>query len=234
MVRTRILALALVSLCSGAHANVVKDTGRVFAGTAIGAAGMATAQAAYNAAKMLIWDGAWDSKNFPGLDYQMMRVCAAVGGVTGLMQTTYGRTLRAQWKTWWWTSRDLIAITMNEYGDETQLVDALEHYYLAHSYPLISAKRELASKLAYLHEAAQLIEKALADIAEDSLRAEELNDWLDEIYTTRAYVAHAAQAVERDPRLLALMDAQNRLDQTNAMWADAIAHAAVAASNSRK
>lgn len=230
MVRKQILALALVTLCSVAHASAVKDTSRVVTGTAIGAASMAAAQAAFNAGKMIIWDGAWDSTKFPGLNYQMIRVCAAIGGTVGLMKTTYLRTLRAQWDVWWSnSSQRLINIAMREYETEEQLVAALEHYCAAYAYPLATAKLELSDKLSCLQDAADLIEKALEDIADDSLRAEELNDWLDEIYTMRAHVTYAIKAVEKDPRLLTLMEAQNRIDQTNALWADALAQVAAAA-----
>jgi hypothetical protein len=229
MIRKQILALALASLCSIAHASAVKDTGRVVTGTAIGAAGMAAAQAVCNAGKMIIWDGAWDSENFPGLDYQMIRVSAAIGGTVGLMNTTYLRTLRAQWDLWWSSSSErLINIAMREYETEEELVAALENYFTAHAYPLVAAKRELSAKLVCLQDAADLIEKALEDIADDSLRAEKLNDWLDEIYTMRAYVTHALKAIEKDTRLLTLMEAQNRIDQTNALWGDPVAQIAAA------
>lgn len=227
MVRKHLLALSLVTLCSAAHANIAKDTSRVVAGTAIGAASVVALQATLKTAKMLIWDGKWVSKDFIVFNEDMnrlMRVCGAVGGVVGLMKTTYLRTLRAQWKVWWSdSSQRLLDITMNEYETEAQLVAALEHYFAAHSYPLVAARRALSDKHYYLQGAANLIEKALEDIADDSLRAEELNDWLDEIYTTRAHVAYAIKVVEKDPRLLALTDAQNRLDQTGALWADATA-----------
>lgn len=232
MIRKHRVVLALVVLCSGAHANLKKDTSRVVTGAAIGAAGMAAAQAVLNAGKMLIWDGAWDSNNFPGLNYQMVRVSAAFGAATGLLQTTYLRTLRAHWTMASVKSNQrLIDLTMNEYENDAALIAALERYCIGYTYPLVIAHRELAYLLECLNDAAWLIESALADIDQDSLRAEDLNDWLDEIYTMRTHVAYAVGAIDKDPRILTLIDAQNRIDQTNALWADAIAHVAIAASN---
>jgi hypothetical protein len=232
MIRKKLLALTLVSLCSVAHANVTKDTGRVVTGATIGAAGMAALNAALNAAKAFVVQ---DSSVFPGIDYPLVRLSALIGGTVGLCKTTYVRTLRAQLNVWWSrNSRELIAITMNDYASDAQLVNALERYCIGHTYPLVAAKLGLSSILADANEAARLVESALEDIAQDSLRAEELNDWLDEIYTVRAHVAYAVNAIDKDPRILTLMDAQNRIDQTSALWADAIAHAAVAATNNRK
>ena len=203
MIRKQLLVLALISLCSGVHANVKKDTGRVIEGAVIGAAGMAAVQALCNASKMLIWDGTWDSNQFPGLQYQLIRLSAVIGGVVGLSKTTYGRTLRAQWNVWWSdSSRRLIEITMREHEDDEELIEALESFYTAYPYPLVAAKRDIAYKFLLLQEAAELIEKALEDIEEDSLRAEELNDWLDEIYTVRAHIMYAAHAIETRSSLI--------------------------------
>jgi hypothetical protein len=231
MVRKHLLALSLVTLCSGAHASIAKDTSRVVVGAGVGAAGMATLQATWNAAAAFVVQ---DSTLFPGIDYTLVRGCGLMGATVGLLKTTYGRTLRAQWNVWWSKSnKELIALTMNEYESDAQLVNTLERYCIGHTYPLVAAKRELSFILAHVNAAARLIEDALEDIEEDSLRAEELNDWLDEIYAMRAHVGYAINAIDKDHRLITLMDAQNRIDQTNALWADAIAHAAVAASNNR-
>jgi hypothetical protein len=230
MIRKKLLALTLVTLCSVAHANVTKDASRVAVGAGIGAAAYVTAQATLNAAVAFV---ANDSKYFPGIiDDKLMRLSALIGGTVGLAKTTYVRTLRAQWHVWWsQSSNQLIALAMNDYASDAELVKVLERYCIGYTYPLVAAKRQLSSILADANNAARLIEKALEDIDQDSLRAEELNDWLDEIYIMRAYVAYAVDAIDKDPRILTLMDAQNRIDQTNAIWADAFAHAAVATSN---
>jgi|GEM_PF-3103218 hypothetical protein len=226
MIRNHLLIVTLVTLCSGAHANIAKDTSRVAVGAGIGAAGFAALQATFNAAMAFVYQ---DSKLFPGIDYRLVRLSAVIGGTVGLWKTTYARTLRAQWNIWWSrSSKEFIALTMNDYESDAQLVNALERYCVGHTYPLVAAKRELSYILAHINDAACLIEETLEDIADDSLRAEELNDWLDEIYTMRAHIAYAVNAIDKDPRILTLMDAQNRIDQTAALWADAVAHAAVA------
>jgi len=243
MIRQRILAIALISISSMqiANANIAKDTGRIVAGTAMGAAGYAAIATTLKAGMAFV---TWKPMNITNLSPEATRFFALAGGTIGACTTTYGRTLRAQWDVWFWqSSKELIAITMNEYENDTQLVDALQHYYLAYSYPLVAAKRALSGKLSCLNSAASLIEAALEDIDENSIRADELNDWLDEIYTIRAYVAHAAKVVEKDPRLHAMMEAQNRIDQTqaaksdaNAHWADALGRivAAVILSDTKK
>jgi hypothetical protein len=232
MIRKKILVFALVSLCSGAHANVAKDASRVAAGAAIGAAGMAAAQATFNAAKAFVYQ---DSTFLPGIDYRLMRLSALVGATVGLCKTTYIRTLRAQYNMWFSrSSNQLIALAMNDYSSDAELVNTLERYCIGYDYPLVTAKRELSSILAHMNSAACLIEQALEDIDQDSLRAEELNDWLTEIYITRTHIAYAVDAIDKDSRILSLMDAQhkadqvrNKKDETNAIWFDLLTHTAI-------
>lgn len=231
MIRKQLLSLAFVLLCSGAHASDIKDTGRIALGAGIGAAGIALVQVTLNAAEAFVEN---DSTLFPGaIDNKLIRFFALIGGTYGLLNTTYARTLRAQWNVWWSRSnKDIISLVADNYGTDAQvLITKLERHFMADSYPLVAAKRKLSMIFADASTAIQLIEAALEDIDQDSLRAEELNDWLDEVYATREFIAHALEVIDKDPRIMSLMDAQNRIDQTNALWANALAHTAVAATN---
>lgn len=236
MIRKKILVFALVSLCSGAHANVVKDAQRVALGAGIGAAGIAAAQATLNAAKSFIYQ---DSQLFPCIDYRLTRLWALLGATVGLCKTTYIRTLRAQYDMWFsYTQNELITLATHDYASDAQLVNALERYCIGYDYPLVAAKRELSFILEHMNSAARLIEQVLKDIDQDSLRAEELQDWVTEIYISRAHIAYAVDAIDKDPRILTLMDAQHKADQVrnkaaqaNALWLDALAHTAVAANS---
>lgn len=229
MIRKHIVVLVFVLLASNAHANLKKDTSRIAVGAGIGAAGFAALQATFNAARSFVEQ---DSSLFPGIDYQFVRLGSVVGGAIGLWDTTYMRTWRAHCNMACAKSnQSLINITMDYYESDAALVRALENYCVGCTYPLPAAQRELAYTLGFLNDAACLIEQALEDIDQDSLRAQGLNDWLDEIRTVCDRVAYAINTLNKDPRIFALIDAQNRLDQTNALWADAIAQVAIAASN---
>jgi hypothetical protein len=233
MIRSRFLALSLVSLCSMqmAQANLVKDAGRVVAGVTVGgtlgAAGAATVNALLNLGAAFV-----TQKPVVDLDPVMIRLFglmgATAGFTTGFGSTTYVRELRAQLNLWSANSK-LIAITLVDYENDTQLVNALERYYLASTYPLVAAKRDLANTLNCLNSAAGLIEAVLEDISVNSSRAKALNGWLDDIYMKRAYVARAATAVENDPRLLTLLNEQNKIDLAAAQQSLAHAHWANAA-----
>lgn len=222
MVRSQILAFALISACGmqmtqagqikDASIVAMRDTGRVVGYTAAGAAIYAATNTLLHSIAMLVIRGEFCLKDLTPTPafYLGTRVCAAMGATAGLGSTTYGRTLRAQWNLWWWTSKDLVAIAMDEYENDAALVSAIEQYYLNNTFPLISAKISLANKLSDLQHAAELVQDALEDLEEESLRAQELDAWLDEIYTMRAYVVHAANAIEKDPRLPAVLEAFNK------------------------
>jgi hypothetical protein len=217
-----------------AQANVVKDTGRVVAGVVVGgaagAAASATVNTIFNLGSSFIKSGKFVLGEIDDVNMRLFGVLgAAAGFTTGLATTTYGRVLRAQCTLWAETNKNLITITMGYYETDAELVNALEQYYLAHPYPLVSAKRGLSQTLCGLTRAASLITAALEDISDDSSRAAELNEWLNDIYTKRAYVIHAASVIERDPRLISLLNEQAKLDLVAAQQSLANAHHANAA-----
>ncbi len=230
MVRSRFLTLTLISLCSVqiAQGALLKDTGRVIGGTAAGAACYGAVCATANAAKMLIWDGTFDASklvSFSPEHLRAYRASAAAGFLIGSATTTYGRSLRAQWILWWFTSKDLIAIVSAEYEDDAQLTAALEKYYLSSVvYPLVGAKIVLSNNLNSLTQAAELIEAALEDLSHDAERARSYNAWLDDVYAIRAHIMYAANVIENDPRLPAMLDANTKLLEAQAHQNLATAH----------
>lgn len=131
------------------------------------------------------------------------------GIAVSLPFSTYGRSLRAQWNLWWWTNEKLLAVAMEDYDTDAQLVDALSRYYACSKYSLIEAHEELASKCWYLERAISLIEAVIDDLPEDSDRAEECEEWLDDVCALRDRVQHALTAIAKDPRWVELLKAKN-------------------------
>lgn len=197
------------------------DATRVVGGAFTGAAAFVGAEAVLYGIGKFIFTGKlfdWDDLTEHEEEYYIARRAFAVlGAGIGLGYTTYGRTLSAQWQLWWWTSRDLVAITMAEYENDAQLINRLERYYISATFPLIQAKIELAYKIDALDRAANTIEDALEDITPDSTRAQDLRAWLSQIYTMHNCAVRAAMIVERDPRLPAMFEAYNRREEAKAL-----------------
>ncbi len=226
MVRSRNAIMVLVCAASmqTAHARstdtAALDIARVIGGAAASGAAFIGAEAILHGIGKFIFEGElldWDDLTTHGKEYYMLRRAFVVlGAAIGLGSTTYGRTLSAEWSLCWWRSKDLVAITMAEYSNDAQLINRLERYYLSSPFPLITAKVELAHKINALAYAANAIEDALNDIAQDSARAQSLRARLTEIYAMHTCVARAAMIVENDPRLPAMLEAQNRRNEANA------------------
>lgn len=143
---------------------------------------------------------------------------ALCGALLSLPFTTYGRVARARWSMWCLNER-LLALVDQEYENDAQLITALEDAHITSKYGLVVAYDNLVSQYNYLLSASDLIEAALEDIAEDTARYDELEEWLDAINPLIGDIAYAMKAIKNDARWSAILQAKIAEDTKNAMEA---------------
>lgn len=210
MIRSKLLSVALIVSACSAQAGLIKDTGRVTIGAASGAGLHVAASAALE-----FWNKGTDFKWQEGVDLRFTPVWATIGAVCALPYTSYGRVAWAQWMMSSQSSR-LVTIVKTDYENDAALVKAIERCFLSNTYPLVAAKKGIAAMLVTVGSAADEIQNVLDEINANSDRACTLNQWLNEIYLFQERIVKAAAAVEADPRLEKMLEAQNKKDEADA------------------
>jgi len=113
---------------------------------------------------------------------------------------------------------------MSNYENNAQLIDAIEQYYVTDRYALVKAHTALSWKYYYLDTAAEMLEDAIAELSEDSVRAQKLGKWLDEIYAMHERIFYVLRIITKDPRWVGMVQAKNMEGIVQAMSTPPMVH----------
>ncbi len=210
MIRSRTLIMVVMAAFSmhKVHASVTGDLTHLAAG--IGAV------SGCKVAQQLFENRAINFTNLKGIITNQSTLMA--GAILGFPFTTYGRTLRAQLNLSMLDEK-LMSVVIDYYASDADFTQALEQYCIRSKFPLMQAYEKLASQHYYLVTAGDLLESVLEDIAEDSDRAEAIEDSLTDIYAMRASIEYALNMIRNDAQWSAQLVGKNAEDMTRAMAA---------------